>query len=520
MPVNSRTLLLGWIGLGTLYVVLLALFQREEISKELAIRSAALTNQVSQRADQHDAHLTGLSALAVSGQEPNAALFIEVVTAIRQFYPRVTAVDLVSLQDDTNVITSRDGLSDTHALHSAIQLAASRSTGSLELMHSPQHEDRYLIIKRVPNSSAARFALSFEIDTRRLVNIDPAFWRRKNIELSISMPDGKLLSRFRDEQQAQSSEKFKQLTVTNVLGSRTQPLALSSIIYLSADDLLPIGPLLLGLFFIGSAWAVTTTIFRLYAKSRRAETRARLGEHDARISHASRVNSLGELSSGIAHELTQPLTAILSQSQAGVRLVKDHGVQQDTVIGIFNANVTQAKRASNILARLREWTKHSTESWKPVAVNGCIQNVLLLLDAEIRKQCINLTAELSSENPYINCDPVEMEQVVFNLIRNALDKRPIHGRTGLSILITTSLLGDQVVLNIKDDGALVDHKILDRILEPFVTTRDNGMGLGLALCDRIVNRMEGRIEISNAEDGVVARVTLPTYVQYDEDRGD
>lgn len=516
MPVNSRALLLGWIGLSILYVVLLALFQRVEISKELAIQSAALTNQVSQRADQHVAHLTGLSALAISGKEPNAALFIEVVTAIRQFYPRVTAVDLVSLQDDTNVISSREGLSDTHALHRAIQLAALQSTGSLELMHSPQHEDRYLIIKRVPNTSAARFALSFEINTRRLVNIDPAFWQRKNTELSISMPSGELLSRFRDKHQAQSSVKFKQLTVTNVLGSRTQPLALSTIIYLSPGDLLPVGPLLLGLFFIGLVWAVTTTIFRLYAKSRRAESRARLGEYDARISHASRVNSLGELSSGIAHELTQPLTAILSQSQAGVRLVNDQGVQQDTVIDILNANVTQAKRASNILARLREWTKHSTESWKPVTVNGCIRNVLLLLDAEIKKQSINLTVELTPQNPSITCDPVEMEQVVFNLIRNALDKRPLRGRAGLSILITTSLLEDQVILNIMDDGAFVDHKILDRILEPFVTTRGNGMGLGLALCDRIVNRMEGSIEITNAEEGVVARVTLPTYLQNDE----
>ncbi|MCB1756600.1 MAG: hypothetical protein KDJ38_13845 [Gammaproteobacteria bacterium] len=510
---KSKTLLLGWIGASILYTVSLALIQRNEIAKELGIKSAVLTQQVSQRVDQHDAHLTGLSALAISGQEPNAALFLEVVSGIKQFYPRITAVDLVSLRTISDVITSRDGISDTHALHSAIQGAAQRSTGSLELMISPQHDDRYLIIKRVPNSDAARFALSFEIDTSRLVDIDPAFWLKNNVELLVSLPSGTHLGQFTDQRQNRSSLLFQPLTVTNTLQSRTQPLTLSTTVHVSANELFPVGPLVVGIIAIGLILLLLKTILSLYAKSRQAEKRARLGEHEARISHASRVNSLGELSSGIAHELTQPLTAILSQSQAGLRLIRHHREPDKTVVDILNANVIQAKRASNILARLRNWTKHSPESLVSVGVNLCVQNVLLLLDAEFKRLSVDLTIELTPADPCVMCDPVEFEQVVFNLTRNALDKQPTNDNERLSVTITTAVSGNQVVLSIKDDGEPVEDKMLDRIFEPFITAKDNGMGLGLALCDRIVSRMEGNIDISNIEDGVIARVTLPIHVQ-------
>lgn len=514
---NARALTLSWIGLSILYAGSLTLIQRVEISKELEIRSTALTHQVSQRADQHDAHLTGLSALALAGQEPNAALFLEVVAAIRQFYPRVIAVDLVSLHDDSDIISSRDGQWDANSLQSVIKLAAQRSTGALELMLSPEHEDHYLIIKRVPNSSAARFALCFEISTQHLVNIEEDFWQRKNTELLISLPNGTQLSRFSDRQETQTSTLFSPLTVTNTLQSRTQPLSLSSTVHVSANELIPIGPFLLGLLLLGIILLLATTIFRLYAKSRQAEKRALLGEHEARISHASRVNSLGELSSGIAHELTQPLTAILSQSQAGLRMINNAGKPDEAVVSILNATVTQAKRASNILARLRNWTTHTTESRQPVGVNECVQNVLLLLDAEIKSLPIDLTVKLSAENPYVLCDSVEFEQVVFNLIRNALDKVAPNDTSQLSVHVTSTVVEDQIILNIEDDGAQVDLKLLDRIFEPFVTSRDNGMGLGLALCERILSRMEGNIEIYNIENGVVVRVGVPKYVHSNEE---
>lgn len=513
---NTKALLLSWVGLSVLYGAALALSQRVEISKELEIRSSALANQVSQRADQHDAHLTGLSALAISGQEPNAALFLEVVAAIRQYYPRVTAVDLVSLYDDSVIISSREGPSDSNTLHSVIQSAAQRSTGALELLVSPQHEDRYLIVKRSPNSNAARFALSFEIDTERLVNVEPNFWQRENTELLVSLPSGKQLSQITDKQQTQSSTLFNPLRVAHALQSRTQPLSLSSIVHVNAKDLIPIVPFLVGVFSIGLALLLLTTIYRLYITSRQAETRARLGEHEARISHASRVNSLGELSSGIAHELTQPLTAILSQSQAGLRLVSNAQTADDSVVSILNANVSQAKRASSILARLRNWTKHASESQELVGVNRCVRNVLLLLDTEIRSLPVYLDAKLSAQDPYILCDSVEFEQVVFNLVRNALDKQPLNSNTRLAVEITTTVEGDKLILTVKDDGAAVDRKLLDRIFEPFVTTKENGMGLGLALCERILSRMAGDIEISNAENGVIARVSVPIHAQNNE----
>lgn len=513
---NTRALLVSWIALSIVYAVSLVLIQRVKISNELELQSRALTNQASQRADQHDAHLTGLAALAISEQEPNPALFLEVVAAIKQFYPRIRAVDMVSLQDVNYSISSRDGASDTFSLYRSIQAAAVRSTGDLELIRSLQHENRYLIVKRVPNSIAARFALAFEIDTAQLVKNDVGFWQGGNTELIVSLPNGQSLSRPTDlhSKQTPLSNLFDPLSVVNTLQSRTQPLQLSSTVRVNPNDYLPIGPLIAGIATLGLSLLIVTALYRLYSASRQAEKRALLGEHEARISRASRINSLGEMSSGIAHELTQPLTAILSQSQAGLRLLKPVGTNEETLLEIMNANVAQAKRASNILARLRTWTTRTSETAEPICVNACVQNVLLLLDAEIERLPINLSTELSTDDPFIFYDPVEFEQVVFNLIRNALDKAPMKGGAGFTILITTTVLNNQVILKVKDNGAPVDEKMLDRIFEPFVTTRDSGMGLGLALCERIVNRMDGHIEISNADGGgVVASVTVPEYLQ-------
>jgi len=518
---NTRALLVIWIAFSIAYAVSLVLIQRIKISNELELQSSALTNQASQRADQHDAHLTGLAALAISEQEPNSALFLEVVASINQFYPRVMAVDLVSLQDVKNVISSRDGASDTFSLYSSMQAAAVRSTGNLELIRSPQHVDRYLIVKRVPNTSAARFALAFEVDTAQLVKNDVDFWKGSNTELIVSLPNGHSLSRPTDMQSRQTflSKMFAPLAVVNTLQSRSQPLQLTSIVRVNTKDYLPVGPLIAGIATLGLSLLIVASLYRLYSTSRQAEKRALLGEHEARISRASRINSLGELSSGIAHELTQPLTAILSQSQAGLRLLEPVSTNEETLMEILNANVAQAKRASNILARLRTWTTRTGETAEPVRVNACVQNVLLLLDAEIANLSINLSTELSANDPFLFCDPVEFEQVVFNLIRNALDKAPMKDSASISVLITTTIVKNQVILKVEDNGAPVDEKMLERIFEPFVTNRDSGMGLGLALCERIVSRMDGHIEIFNAEGGVVARVAVPEHLQGNKNQG-
>ena len=497
-----------WLSLSVLYAGLLIQYQRVTISNELVAHTNSVASSVSQRADQHDAHLTGLAAVALAGERPDASLFMEVVAAIEQFYPRVTSVDLVSLANEDTVISSRQGQSNNELLHNIMREAAKRSAGSLELAVSPRNDNRYLIVKRVPNSDAARYALALEIDATQLVAVESSSWDKISA-LSLSMPNGTLLSRQDGNNLTTTTRWFNPLVVENVLQSRTQPLKLETVVHLGASTLLPFGALLIGIIILGLSLIILATIIRLFRKSRRAELRARLGEQDAKISHASRVNSLGELSSGIAHELTQPLTAILSQSQAGMRLLKQSDNQHHILSDVLSANVVQAKRASDILARLREWTKQTNESSMPIDINVCVQNVLFLIDAEIKKHAIQLDIQLSPHELLVMGDSVEIEQVIFNLIQNALDKRDANDGAPNTIELTTANVDSRVIVSVKDDGFPIDDGMLDRIFEPFVSSKQDGMGLGLALCERIVNRLDGHIELSNETTGVKASFSLP-----------
>ena len=158
----------------------------------------------------------------------------------------------------------------------------------------------------------------------------------------LSLPDETMLFGEGIEESFQAKEgMFTQALITRrELGSRTQPLILTTKFVYSAGDLFPADRVVTGLVIIGGILVALVLVIKLVSKTRSAEQRARLGEQDARIAHASRVNALGEIASGMAHELNQPLTAILSQSQAGVRLVNRDDLDPVVIEQILQSNVT------------------------------------------------------------------------------------------------------------------------------------------------------------------------------------
>lgn len=497
-----------WLALVLIYVSFLVQYQRVTISKNSIAHTNSLVSSVSQRADQHDAHLTGLSAVALAGEQPDESLFLEVVAAIEQFYPRITAVDLISMANEHTIITSRQSLTNSTLLHNIVRDAANTSTGGLELAVSPLNDQRYLVVKRVPNSNNPRYAIALEIDASRLVANDNASWDRIST-LSLTMPNGTSLNGLAGKQAPTASGYFESFVIEKELQSGTQPLKLKTVYTLGLSNLLPTGPLLIGVVSLSLLLLTSLKIIQLFKKNRHAELRARLGEQDAKIAHASRINTLGELSSGIAHELTQPMTAILSQSQAGLRLIKQSGNPQDILANVLNANVVQAKRASDILTRLREWTKPNNEPLMPIDVNVCVLNVLFLIEAEVKKHAIEFDLELSQDKLIVMGNSVEIEQVIFNLIQNALDKFNASDMPPQNIKLQTISVERTVVFSVLDDGFFIDNDILNRIFDPFISSKQDGMGLGLALCERIINRMEGHIQLSNEISGVKASFSLP-----------
>ncbi len=151
------------------------------------------------------------------------------------------------------------------------------------------------------------------------------------------------------------------------------------------------------------------------------------------------------------------------------------------------------------MTRLSQWT----------LIRALVRNVLFLLEAEIKTHAIQLDIHLSKNQLLVLGDSVEIEQVIFNLIQNALDKLDTEDKSPHSIVLSTARVENQTLVSVVDDGFQIDDSMLDRIFEPFVSTKKDGMGLGLALCERIVNRLNGQIELYNVPVGVKARFTLP-----------
>ena len=514
IAIANRKLLLifavAWLVLALTFVVYTTRSHRTAIETELQQQSATLHRLVSQRADQHDAHLTSLSALALAGDRPEAALFLEVAAAIRRFFPRIEAVDLVPLPSETVPLTTRRDGKDVASVAAVIQAAAQRSTGKLMIVPSPVSSSNFLVVKRTPNNDQARFGLALEIDARALIETDAAYWRNSSTVMMLTLPDGTLLTRDSVDPKPTDPPRGSPMTFQKTLGSRTQPLVLTAQLVPLRGDLFPVGRIVAGLTVIGILMTAAALVTHLFFRTRRAEMRARLGEQGARIAHASRVNALGEMASGMAHELTQPLTAILSQSQAGARLIARDDTDRTAIADILSGIVAQSRRAADVLSRLRHWTKKSDAAFTNQSLNECILNVTSLLKQDANRLEIELAVRLDPANPSVLGDAVEIEQVIFNLARNAMEALEHHANPNRRIQIKSMTSGQEAVLDVIDNGPGIPSAMRDRLFEPFATGKQDGMGLGLVLCERIVERFGGRIDIDDAESGGVrARVFLP-----------
>lgn len=232
---------------------------------------------------------------------------------------------------------------------------------------------------------------------------------------------------------------------------------------------------------------------------------ARLSALDSRLAHAARVNAMGEMASGLTHELTQPLTAILAQAQAGRRLLaRGDG---DRLASVLEDTVTQARRASAILERFRNWSRPQAAPVQAFDLRAALRNVAALLDAQARAQDVAMAFDLPADPVPLRADPVEMEQVGFNLLRNALEA--LRDRPAGQVRVTLRADAGKAVLTVRDNGPGIAPDLRARLFTPFTTTRPNGTGLGLALSQRLVERAGGEIALEDATEGTGFRITLP-----------
>ncbi|GHE92349.1 hypothetical protein GCM10016455_10470 [Aliiroseovarius zhejiangensis] len=241
------------------------------------------------------------------------------------------------------------------------------------------------------------------------------------------------------------------------------------------------------------------------ARRKEAEQRADLSALETRLAHASRVNAMGEMASGMAHELAQPLTAILSQAQAGRHLVRRGDVEG--LARVLDDTVAQAQRGADILERLQRWSRPNRDLAQACSLNDAALRVKRLLGREAQAKGAVVTLDLPNTLLQVKADPVELEQVIFNLVRNALD-----AADRARVLLRARRVGDRAVLEVSDDGPGVPADIRERVFEPFVTGKKDGTGLGLALCQRLVEEMGGDMELVSGTAHTTFRLSLPIAV--------
>ncbi|WP_328823203.1 sensor histidine kinase [Sulfitobacter sediminilitoris] len=485
----------AWFLLCILALAALAGFERNARLSELTTESERLHAVASQRADQHDAHLTALSAIAVAGADQRPDLFREVAGAIMRFYPRIVGISLVSLDGEGSALEI--GIKEAE-LGDVIRAAARRSTGAPVLVRYPSARPAYLIVKRSPNSQAARYGLALIVDAAALLDGDSRYWTHVEATRWLALPDGTPLFGVTDDGRAPNFSR--------ALSSGTQPLELKTAIRMTATDILPPSRVAIALALIALGGFALRAMGRQRAKIRAAEARAELSGLETRLSHASRVNALGEMASGMAHELTQPLTAILAQAQAARHLAARGDT--DRVAGILEDVVGQTRRASAILDRLRTWTRPRERNAEPIDLRECIRVAETLLVGQAADLGARLNLTMPPTPVTVEGDRVELEQVLFNLMRNALDA-VAESAGSRKIAVDAALDGEMAVIDVSDTGPGIQPDVRDRLFTPFVTTRENGTGLGLALSHRLIERAGGDLTVVEAREGARFRIRLP-----------
>jgi len=230
------------------------------------------------------------------------------------------------------------------------------------------------------------------------------------------------------------------------------------------------------------------------------------------LTHLSRVTLLGELSGSLAHELNQPLAAILSNAQAAQRFLAHDNVNLDEVSDILQDIVDEDKRAADIIQRLRLILKKADCQLQPLNVNDIVQDVLKLARSDLKNRRVIVNSDLHNI-PVVTGDNVLIQQVLLNLIMNACDAvADADNIEQHQIQIHTRWNGTAVQVTISDQGAGIADDNIERIFEPFFTTKPQGMGLGLAICRTIIHAHKGQLWAeNNTEKGASFYFTLPAY---------
>jgi PAS domain S-box-containing protein len=243
---------------------------------------------------------------------------------------------------------------------------------------------------------------------------------------------------------------------------------------------------------------------------REAERQAR--EHQQELIHVSRLSTMGEMATGLAHELNQPLSAIANYANGSVRRLQASDRGAEDILYALGQISAQADRAGEIIKRLRALVGKQTPVRRVADINEVVREVCSFVEFAARKAGVVIEQEFSLGTLPVKIDVVQIEQVLLNLIRNALDALLEIPEDGRSLVIQTSCReGEWVLIRVLDSGPGIRDADMSRLFEPFYTTKESGMGMGLVISRTIIEDHNGTITAEQrAEGGTCFSILLPS----------
>lgn len=256
---------------------------------------------------------------------------------------------------------------------------------------------------------------------------------------------------------------------------------------------------------------LSTALLRLDKEiEERKQAEAAEKKHMMEAAHFSRLNTMGEMITEISHELNQPLAAISIYSDACLRLLKSENAQQNDIINAMQDIDAQAKRADSVLKRVREFARRREIRLDNMDVNELVREVTHLIEIEARWHGVELQIMMSDPLPKISADRILIEQVILNLVRNAIEAMNSTPDGKRKLCIRTINKGTSIVVSVMDTGPGLHGVNKASVFEPFVTTKTNGVGMGLSICASIIDSHGGSMWTeSNPEGGAVFCFALP-----------
>ena len=256
-------------------------------------------------------------------------------------------------------------------------------------------------------------------------------------------------------------------------------------------------------------------IARDVTATKRAE--AELQQAQIELARVARLTTLGELTAAIAHEVNQPLTGLVSSGNACLRWLDGEAPDLEAARRSIERMIRDGSRAGEVISRIRAMIRKSKPQRDSLNINDAIMEVLALLRTEIHRNCISPYTELSTDLSLVWGDRVQLQQVILNLVMNAIEAMSGISQTQRRLSVSSVKDGPNgVLVSVRDSGPGFDERALNRLFEAFYTTKANGMGIGLTVSRTIIQAHGGRLwAMPNAPRGAIFQFTLPTDSEHE-----